>query len=102
MHTVDVLVSAGAAVLVGGTVTEQTGKNISAATFELALGSETTPATTWVAPTVSTAGTGNDQRIVKLLVNNATPKGTYTLWVRVTDTPELVPMPFPNYQIVVR
>lgn len=102
MHTVDVLVSAGAAVYVGGTVTEQTGKDISAATFEVALGSETTPATTWVAPTVSLVGTGNSQRIVKLLVTSSTPKGVYTLWVRVTDSPELVPMPFPNYQIVVR
>jgi hypothetical protein len=101
MQTVDVLVSAGAAVLVGGTITEKTGKNISAATFELALGSETNPAT-WVTPTVNTVGTGNDQRVVKLLVNSSTPKGVYSLWVRVTDTPELIPMPFPNYQIVVR
>jgi hypothetical protein len=104
MQTVDVIVSAGAAVMVGGTVTEKTLKNISAATFEVVLGSETTPGTTWLTPNVSVQGPdGPHTRVVQLLVNSGnTSKGVYYLWVRVTDTPEILPLRFPNYQIVVR
>ena len=102
MQTVDVIVSAGAAVMVGGTITEKTGKNLAAATFEVVLGSETQPGTPWLTPNSSVQGTTTAERIVQLLVNSSTPKGTYHLWVRVTDTPEILPMRFPNYLIVVR
>jgi len=101
-HIVDVIVSAGAEVLVGGTVTELTGKDITGAEFEVVLGSETQPGTPWLTPNASEQGDSPAQRIVQLLVNNTTPKGTYHLWVRVTDTPEILPLRFPNYQIVVR
>lgn len=102
MQTVDVIVSAGAAVMVGGTITETNGKNLAAATFEVVLGSETQPGTAWLAPNVSVQGATPAERVVQLLVSGTTPKGTYHLWARVTDTPEILPMRFPNYLIVVR
>lgn len=97
MATVDILVSAGAAKYVGGTVIEKTGKNISGATFQISLGSEFQPGRTWLAPDVSIAGDNNSERIVKYLVTASTPSGlvvpgTYWAWVRVTDTPEIEPL----------
>lgn len=102
MQTVDVIVSAGAAVMVGGTITELTGKNLNSCTFEVVLGSETQPGTTWLTPNSSVQGATVSERIVQLLVTDTTPKGKYYLWVRVTDTPEILPLRFPNYLIVVR
>jgi hypothetical protein len=87
-----ILASAGAEKYVGGTVTELTGKDISAATFQIALGSIAAPPTTWSVPDVSVAGTTAAQRVVKLLVTNTTPPGTYWVWVRVTDNPEIEPL----------
>lgn len=97
----EILVSAGAVEYVGGTVTESTGKDIGTAVFELALGSRTNPGT-WVAPSTSQAGPlGPSQRVLKLLIDNTTPKGTYYCWARIQDTPETTTVRFP-VQITVR
>lgn len=93
--SLDVIISSGAAVYVGGTVTETTGKDISADTFMISLGSDQNPGT-WLTPDVSIAGTSNAQRIVKLLVSPTVPanlaKGTYWVWVKISDSPEIQPL----------
>ena len=95
MHT-EILVSAGAVKYVGGTVTETTGKDISAATFKVSLGSDKNPGP-WLDPDVSAAGATSASRVVKLLVSSTLPAGvtipgTYYAWVRVADAPELEPI----------
>jgi hypothetical protein len=93
--SLDIIISAGAAVYVGGTITEVTGKDISADTYQISLGSDTQPGT-WLTPDVSTVGTSNAQHIVKLLVSSSVPsglaKGTYWVWVKISDTPEIQPL----------
>lgn len=100
---IEVLASAGESEYVGGTITETTLKNISAATYQMALGSDTRPGA-WVAATVSTAGpAGNHQRILKLLIGSSasTPYGTYYVWAKIVDSPETNAIRFPQ-KIVVR
>lgn len=101
MATREILVSAGAIEYVGGTVTEATGKDIGTAIFQLSLGSRADPGT-WVTPSSSQAGPlGASQRVLKLLVDNSTPRGTYYCWARIQDTPETTTVRFP-LEIVVR
>ena len=96
--------------LVGGTVTEKSGKDISGDTLLIALGtSGTVPPTAassaWVTPTVNTAGPGiplpnvygilipaTAQRIVLLLVDSSTSAGVYHVWAKVPDSPEIEPV----------
>jgi hypothetical protein len=97
MDSVTIIVSAGAKRYVGGTITEKTGKDISGATFQISLGSESLPGRTWLTPDSSVPGDTNASRIVKYLVSSTTPSGlvrpgTYWAWVRVTDTPEIEPL----------
>lgn len=94
---VEVLASAGAVKFVGGTVTETSGADISGSTFEMSLGSQTYPGTTWVAPDVSAAGDSNAERVLKLKVSSALPAGivvpgTYWCWARITDASEVEPV----------
>lgn len=96
----EILTSAGAAEYVGGTVSETSGKDISGATFKMSLGSSTQPGP-WVDPSVSSPGAGNSQRVLKLLVSSTTPKGRYYVWARISDSPEVAPVKFPQ-EIVVR
>jgi hypothetical protein len=100
---VEVLASSGESEYVGGTITELTGKDISTASYQMALGSDVRPGT-WSAPSVSTVGPGgNSTRIVKLLIgaSAATPNGTYYVWAKITDNPEVNAVRFPQ-KIVVR
>jgi hypothetical protein len=102
-----IYVSSGFKRLVGGTITEITGKDISADTFTIALGSSgtTPPSSGWVTPTTNTIGAGLPlpnqygvaipavaQRIVLLLVDNATSLGTYHVWGKIPDSPEIEPV----------
>jgi hypothetical protein len=87
-----ILASAGEKQYVGGTVTELTGKDISAATFQIALGDIAIPPTTWSTPDVSVAGASAAQRVVKLLASSTTAPGTYWVWVRISDNPEVKPL----------
>lgn len=81
-------VSAGAARYVGGTITETTGKDISADTVVMSLGTATGPAA-WVAPDEKLANVASVT--VKMLVTSATAVGTYFVWARITDSPEVEP-----------
>lgn len=70
------------------TVTETTGKDISGDTVQVSLGTYGAPGT-WTSgvltrPTASSA-------TVKLLVTNTVTPGTYYVWVKVSDSPEIVP-----------
>jgi hypothetical protein len=103
---------------VWGTIIETTGKDISAATYTVALSpnSTTPPTSGWVAPDVNAPGvnanlsaisplTGQSinipttaQRIVKLLVTpstgsalQVTTAGNWNLWVNIADSSEVEP-----------
>jgi hypothetical protein len=65
-------------------------QDITGATFEMSLGTRDEPAA-WVPASMNNAGDGPNQRVLNLLVDASTPPGTYWLWVRLTDTPEVVP-----------
>jgi hypothetical protein len=88
-----IFVSQGKTRYVGGTITELTGKDISTATYTMALGTSAIipPTTGWVAPDVSIAGATVASRVLKLLVTNTTPVGTWWVWVNVVDNPEIEP-----------
>jgi hypothetical protein len=75
---------------VGGTLTELTGKDITAANFAVALGlSDTIPPTSaGVTPSVNVQGPTVADRLLKLLVDNTVSPGTYFIWGKVVDTPE--------------
>lgn len=75
------------------TISETTGKNIAADVIVLSLGTESTPGT-WRSPDVDPAQTDHSQRVVQMLVGGTGfvgLAGTYFLWSKVTDTPEVVP-----------
>jgi hypothetical protein len=102
-----IYVSQGMKQYVGGTITELTGEDITGATFQVSLGTSLTiPPTVWSTPDVSAAGTGttlNDgtpipgtaQRILKILIATQ-PVGTYYVWAKITDNPEIEPVVFPD------
>jgi hypothetical protein len=84
-----------------GTVTETTGKDLSSATFKVALilkSAVTLPASgnaAWQTPNpvvVTAPGTAT----VSLLVTNSTTPGDYYLWVDVADNPTVVPVKASN------
>lgn len=78
---------------VGGTITELTGKDISAATFTIALGTDSSiPPVAFVTPDVSTIGTTNASRVLKKLIDATTAPGTYYVWANVLDFPEIEPL----------
>jgi len=83
-----IFVSRGAQEYAGGTITETTGKDITAATITMCLGTYDAPGT-FVAPTVDSSPTVAS-RLVKLLVTNTTTVGAYWVWVKVGDGPETV------------
>jgi hypothetical protein len=84
------------------TVTEVTGKDISADVVALGLStSKTLPPTVWTPPDVDHS-TAVNVRVVQVLVGTSlspTP-GTYFVWVQVTDTPEKPPR-FTGLQLTV-
>lgn len=97
-------VSRGAAEYVGGTVTETEGADITLATLEVAFSETTRDAPeedAYIPPDVDEAGSSSAARTVKLLLDQSaatfhglSDTGTYYLWVRVVDTPEIAPRPF--------
>lgn len=95
-----ILKSSGATEYVGGVITETTGKNISAATVQMALGSATVPGT-FAAPSTDTSGPVNVRKVTMLVGTTPnTPKGEYWVWVKVTDTPEVTTLRLPQKVIV--
>lgn len=87
---------------VGGTITELTGKDISGATFTIALGADSSiPPTTFVTPDVSTIGTTNASRVLKKLIDVTTAPGTYYVWANIADSPEIEPVVLQGPVVVV-
>jgi hypothetical protein len=93
----------------GGTVTDKAGKDITGATFQVALGTSLTdePTTGWGAPDVNDPGAGTvlqdgtaipgtAQRILKKLVGPPTPPGSWYLWWSYVDNPENGARVFPD------
>lgn len=72
------------------TITETNGADISGGLVQIALGSYTDPGP-WRIPDVITRPTPSSATVKMLLGNGAPTAGTYYVWVRVTDTPEVVP-----------
>lgn len=93
MTTRAIYVTKGAKRYVGGTVTETTGKDISGATFTIALGTDAkVPPASIVGIPVSAAGATSASRVLKMLVDNTVTVGTYYCWVKVVDSPEIEPI----------
>jgi hypothetical protein len=75
------------------TITETTGKNIAADVITLSLGTDTTPGT-WRSPDTDPVQVNHAQRVVQMLIGGTgyVPlAGSYWLWSKVTDSPEVVP-----------
>ena len=87
---------------VGGTITEVNGKDISTATFTIALGVDSSiPPTVFVAPDVNTIGTTNASRVLKKLIDSSTAPGTYYVWANILDSPEIEPVVLQGPVVVV-
>lgn len=99
---IEIHASAGGQQYVGGTITEKTGKDISAVTITMSLGSESRPGTTWSAPDQSSSGPLNVRNVLMMVgASEATPAGTYAVWVKMQDGPsEQLIMRFPQKVIV--
>lgn len=73
------------------TITETSGKDISAATIRMSLGTYTAPGT-WVAPDVDTSPTPASRTVQLLIGTDPTLlAGDYYVWTVITDAPEVVP-----------
>lgn len=93
--TSTIQVSLGETRYVGGTITEATGKDISADTILMGLGDYDTPPakTAGKAPDVDEPGDTSASRVVKLLIddNYTAGKGLY-VWGWIADNPEVTPV----------
>lgn len=97
-----IYVSDGMKQYVGGTITETTGKDITGATFQIALGADNvTPPAAWVTPSRDVQGVTVADRKVLLLVDSSTSPGTYYVWAKVADNPEIEPILLDGAPIVV-
>lgn len=96
----EILKSAGATEQCGGTITEKTGKDLTATGIQISLGSATQPGS-WGTPSQDILGPAN-VRTVTMLVGATpnTPKGEYWVWVKITDTPEIITLRFPQKIVV--
>lgn len=94
--TREILKSTGATEQVGGTITEKNGKDLTSTTVEISLGSELRPGT-WTTPSVNILGPVNVRKVTMLVgATPNTPKGEYWVWVKITDTPEIITRRFPQ------
>jgi hypothetical protein len=76
-----------------GLFEELEGKDITTATIQVGLAADTrTLPAAWLTPSVVTRPTPSTAR-VSLLIDTGIPVGRYVLWVKVTDTPEILPRP---------
>lgn len=71
------------------TITATDGDDITGDTVAVSLGTYTAPGA-WQAPDTITHPTPSSV-VVQILVGAATPTGSYYLWVKVSDSPEVVP-----------
>lgn len=74
------------------TISELSGRDISADTVRLSLGSVAHPGGTWLTPDLDPAQSVKSQRVVQLLIGSTLKpaSGDYVLWSKVTDGPEVV------------
>ena len=87
--------SAGGIEYASALVTETTGLDITNDTFVVGLSTDqNTPPPSWQVPDVQ-QNVGTNVR-VKMLIQGQAP-GTYWLWVKVTDNPEIIPLVCTNY-----
>lgn len=70
------------------TLTEVNGVDISADTVQISLGSYDQPGD-WTAPVADHPTTSSVT--VKLLIDDSVDVGEYWVWVKITDSPEIVP-----------
>ena len=76
-------------------ITDSLGNDLSFASFVVGLSTdEGTAPTVWKAPDVQES-VGTNMR-VKMLIQGKQP-GTYFLWVKVTDNPEIIPLVCTSY-----
>lgn len=90
-----IYVSLGNKRYAGGTISETSGKDISGATFGIALSSDPVVPPVYAsfgAPDVSVQGATTADRVVKKLVDSGTSLGTFAVWGRVMDNPEIEPI----------
>lgn len=76
------------------TITETNGEDISVKTIEMSLSGSHLTAGTWQAPDKDKPGLTTASRVVQLLIGagHTNPgKGTWYLWWRITDAPEVAP-----------
>ena len=73
------------------TITETTGKDITEATVQLSLGSYDAPGE-WRTPDTDTSPSTSSRTVQLLIGDDLKPSaGSYWLWSRVGDTPEVIP-----------
>lgn len=88
-------VSKGEAEYVGGTITEKSGKNISADQIVVGVGTYWTPPAKAdaVAADVDQPGATTADRLIKKLIDALVPVGAgRQLWAWITDSPEIEPI----------
>lgn len=77
---------------VGGTITEVTGKNISAATYLIGLSPYIDiPPATYLTPSTNVQGATTAERTVQLLIDNSFAPGTWYVWLNIADNPQVLP-----------
>lgn len=86
MRTIDV--TSGGREYMTGVITETTGRDLTNDAVQVSLGTSAAPGV-WMVPDL-TAHPTPSQVEAALLVGPGTPPGTYVLWLRVADTPEVV------------
>lgn len=97
-----IAVTAGATEYASAVITERTGKSLDTATVQLALGTDSRypPAIGWTAPdVVEHAGA---TVTAKMLITSGAPLGTFYLWARVADNPEVIPVRAGGDSILIR
>lgn len=85
-----------------GLFTETEGKDMTSATAQIGLSSDrATPPTTWEAPDATSRPTVSTIRVSKL-IDTDVAIGTYWLWIKVTDSPEVLPRVAGNSSFIVK
>ncbi|MDF1603418.1 hypothetical protein [Nocardioides sp. YIM 152315] len=92
--------TAGETEYLTATVAEKNGADLTGATFTVGLSaSRETPPESWGAPDDVTID--GSTATVKLLVDSDTTAGTYWMWVKVDDSPEVILLACTNQKVSV-
>lgn len=94
MSNAPIYVTSGMSRLVGGTITEANGLDISGDTVVMGLSaSPQVLPSTWKAPTQITSGPVSVLKVL-LLIDASVQPGTYWVWAKITDGQEVEPLMF--------